>query len=70
MSLAELSITQSSATAQAKGYSGRNMTLPASWWTSTSLFQLERRAIFSKVFLPLTLVTIDMALRNSRFAFR
>jgi hypothetical protein len=33
-----------------KGYSGRNMTLPASWWTSSSLFQLERRAIFAKVF--------------------
>jgi hypothetical protein len=35
--------------AQVKGYHGRNMTLPASWWNSTSLFQLERRAIFAKV---------------------
>lgn len=35
-----------------KGYSGRNMTLPASWWTSTSFFQLERRAIFAKVSFP------------------
>jgi hypothetical protein len=36
-------------TVESKGYSGRNMTLPASWWTSGSLFQLERRAIFAKV---------------------
>ena len=32
-----------------KDYKRRNMTLPASWWTSSSLFQLERRAIFAKV---------------------
>lgn len=32
-----------------EGYQGKNMTLPASWWTSTSLFNLERRAIFAKV---------------------
>jgi hypothetical protein len=31
------------------GYKGKNMTLPASWWTSKSLFSLERRAIFAKV---------------------
>jgi hypothetical protein len=34
------------------GYKGKNMTLPASWWTSTSLFNLERRAIFAKVPSP------------------
>jgi hypothetical protein len=34
------------------GYKGKNMTLPASWWTSTSLFNLERRAIFAKVLSP------------------
>jgi hypothetical protein len=49
---AELSPIKPSSTTPAiegKGYNGRNMTLPASWWTSTSLFQLERRAIFAKV---------------------
>jgi phenylpropionate dioxygenase-like ring-hydroxylating dioxygenase large terminal subunit len=40
-----------------KGYNGRNMTLPASWWSSTSLFQLERRAIFAKVFPPPLILT-------------
>ena len=52
MSPAELSPPSPTAPGEGdvtKGYKGRNMTLPASWWTSTSLFQLERRAIFAKV---------------------
>src|SRR5271155_2137715 len=49
MSPAELSLNGSSSPVEGKGYNGRNMTLPASWWTSTPLFQLERRAIFAKV---------------------
>jgi hypothetical protein len=46
MSPAELSMTDLT---PSNRYNGRNMTLPASWWTSISLFQLERRAIFAKV---------------------
>ena len=42
---------EASGAATQKGYQGKNMTLPASWWTSTSLFELERRAIFAKVLL-------------------
>jgi hypothetical protein len=44
MSSAELSMTDP---IPSKGYNGHNMTLPASWWITTSLFQLERQAIFT-----------------------
>ena len=51
MSPAEASsMLGSPSTVERKGHSQRNMTLPASWWTSSSLFQLERRAIFAKVY--------------------
>ena len=49
MSPAELDVTAEATTVPAKGYVGKNLTLPASWWTSNALFQLERRAIFAKV---------------------
>ena len=57
MSLAELSMTEPSAASEAERHSGCNMTLPPSWWTSTSLFYLKPRAIFAKVSLLLILVT-------------
>jgi hypothetical protein len=69
MAPAELPLTETITPPQSKGYQGRNMTLPASWWTSSSLFQLERRAIFAKV-PPPNQTNPDMALRNPLLPFR
>jgi hypothetical protein len=67
---AELELTGEATSVPVKGYVGKNLTLPASWWTSSSLFQLERRAIFAKVFYSLNLIDADMVICYSRLARR
>jgi|SRR5579859_2559556 hypothetical protein len=68
---AEFGVPETVAAVAPTGYHGKNMTLPASWWTSSSLFQLERRAIFAKVLPSLdTSNKQDMALRNAFLSLR